>query len=229
MRTLLLATAFAAALTAVPDPGAAQSSRRDREQGGRPSGGDEDEAAARRERQRREWGQANARLPGQRNAGPCPYVKVLYDAARYIEFGEAREAAGAVAWTGEMQGLQADCRYKDNEPIVVSVDVLMSFGKGPQAQGDSKTYTWWVAVTERNKTVLAKEYFSTRAEFRPGQDRTAVNERLGGITIPRASQSVSGNNFEILIGFDVTPQMAEFNRDGKRFRLDAGQGQTAAR
>ena len=40
---------------------------------------------------------------------------------------------------------------------------------------------------------------------------------------------MSGNNFEILIGFEVTPQMAEFNRDGKRFRLDAGQGQTAAR
>ena len=229
MRLLLLATAFAAALTAVPDPGAAQTSRRDREREqerqGRPSS--EEAAEARRERQRREWGAEQARLPGQRNAGPCPFVKVLYDAARYVEFAEAREAAGEVTWTGEIQGLQADCRYRDDDPIVVSVDVLMSFGKGPKAQGDSKTYNWWVAVTERNKTVLAKEYFATRAQFRDGQDRTAVNERLGGITIPRASQTVSGNNFEILIGFDVTPQMAEFNRDGKRFRLDAGQ--TAAR
>ena len=27
---------------------------------------------------------------------------------------------------------------------------------------------------------------------------------------------------QVLIGFDVTPQMAAFNRDGKRFRVNAG-------
>ena len=34
--------------------------------------------------------------------------------------------------------------------------------------------------------------------------------------------TTSGANFEVLVGFDVTPQMAAFNRDGKRFRLNAG-------
>ena len=28
---------------------------------------------------------------------------------------------------------------------------------------------------------------------------------------------------DLLIGFDVTPEMAAFNRDGKRFRVNAGQ------
>ena len=28
---------------------------------------------------------------------------------------------------------------------------------------------------------------------------------------------------EVLVGFDVTPQMADFNRQGKRFRLNVGQ------
>jgi hypothetical protein len=32
---------------------------------------------------------------------------------------------------------------------------------------------------------------------------------------------VSGSNFEILVGFEVTPEMAEFNRLGKRFRVNA--------
>jgi hypothetical protein len=27
----------------------------------------------------------------------------------------------------------------------------------------------------------------------------------------------------VLVGFDVTPEMAEFNRLGKRFRLNVGQ------
>ena len=33
---------------------------------------------------------------------------------------------------------------------------------------------------------------------------------------------------QVLVGFDVTPEMAAFNREGKRFRLNAG-SDTAAR
>jgi hypothetical protein len=80
-----------------------------------------------------------------------------------------------------------------------------------------------VAVTERNRAVLNKEYFALDAEFERGRDRIAYRERLGEIVIPRANERVLGNNFEILVGFDVTPQQAEFNRDGKRFRMTAGQ------
>ena len=42
-----------------------------------------------------------------------------------------------------------------------------------------------------------------------------------------SSATVSGNNFEVLVGFDVTPDQAQFNRDGKRFRINAGQTQVA--
>ena len=54
-----------------------------------------------------------------------------------------------------------------------------------------------------------------------GTDRTeAVEEKT--LVIPRLGPEISGANFEILIGFDVTPQMAEFNRTGSRFRVNAG-------
>ncbi len=63
--------------------------------------------------------------------------------------------------------------------------------------------------------------------FPQGVDRVYVNQTLQTITIPRADEKVSGGNFEVLIGFDVTPEMAAFNRDGKRFRVNAGQTQQA--
>ncbi|WP_262422966.1 hypothetical protein [Brevundimonas denitrificans] len=44
--------------------------------------------------------------------------------------------------------------------------------------------------------------------------------------IPRAEETTSGSNFEILVGFEVTPEMAEFNRTGSRFRINAGTAQT---
>ena len=213
MRLVLSAIAFAAALLSGADPVLAQ---------GRQGQGQGQDDAARRRQQQQQWELRQGNLPGERNAGPCPFVKVLYDAARYVEFAEAREAAGAVAWTGEIQGLNANCRYRGDDPIEVAVELLFSFGKGPQAQGDSKTYRYWVAVTERNRTVLAKEWFDIQADFENGRERADYRERLGSIVIPRASEGVSGSNFEILVGFEVTPEMAAFNRDGKRFRVNAG-------
>ena len=133
-----------------------------------------------------------APLPDQKNAGPCPFTKVLYDASRYVELKGGQETPEAVGYTGEIQGLQATCKYKGAEPITEHLAVGFAFGKGPMAKLTHKEYRYWVAVTVRN------------------------------IVIPRAKAGVSGANFEILVGFDVTPEMADFNRLGKRFRVNAG-------
>ena len=102
------------------------------------------------------------------------------------------------------------------------MQVLFELGKGPQAVGDTKTYRYWIAVTQRNEAVIAKQYFDMPVKFQPGQDRVYVTEEINQLVIPRAKMTTSGSNFEVLVGFDVTPSMAEFNRLGKRFRLTAG-------
>ena len=153
-------------------------------------------------------------------AGPCPYVKVLYDAARYVELTGDRVAAANVGFTGEIEGLVSDCGYQSDQPITVETRILFNFGRGPQAQGDGRTYRYWIAVTERNRAILAKEYFDLPVNF--DGEQTASVTRDQTIVIPRASSTTSGDNFEVLMGFDVTPQMAEFNRSGSRFRVNAG-------
>ncbi len=165
-----------------------------------------------------------APLNRRANAGPCPYVKVLYDAARYVELADyARPSASGVGFTGEIEGVTADCVYREADPIRLDFNVLFNLGKGPQASGDSRTYRYWVAVTERNSAVLAKEYFDLPVNF-DGQ-QTASVQQAQSIVIPRADATTSGNNFEVLIGFEVTPDMADFNRSGSRFRVTAGQTQ----
>ena len=217
-RHLLLACAVMAALTAVPAISYAQG-RRDPEAEQRK----QQEEASKKRKQKEEWGDNQAPLQALRNAGPCPFVKSLYDAHRYIEFKDAREASAAVGWSGEIQGISAGCEYKDTDPIKVTVEVLFEFGKGPQAEGRDKTYRYWVAVTDRNRTVIAKQTFDLPVKFPEGQDRVYVTENINQIVIPRAGIATSGSNFEVLIGFEVTPQMAAFNREGKRFRLNVGQ------
>jgi hypothetical protein len=187
-------------------------------------GGDaqkEAEEAAKRKQRDEEWNQPSAPLPALRNAGPCPYVKVLYDAGRFVDFKDGRESSGQVIYSGEIQGLSAGCQYQNDEPIRVRLQLLFSFGKGPQATSDAQSFRYWVAVTDRNRDVIAKEYFDLPVRF-GGAERVSVRDELEGITIPRAGLTTSGSNFEVLVGFDVTPQMAAFNRAGKRFRVNVG-------
>jgi len=230
MRRLLLVS-LAAMIAAAPAVSFAQYG------GGRGTGGrGEDEKQqqedAKKKQRDKEWSDNQAPLPALRNAGPCPYVKALYDAARYVEFKENKEASANVGYTGEIQGVSAGCRYKEDEPIQMAMEVLFEFGKGPTAQAGQKTYHYWVAVTDRNREVLARQDFDMKVDFPAGQDRVYRREAINDIVIPRATATTSGANFEVLIGFDVTPEQAAFNREGKRFRLNVGQqanaGNTAA-
>lgn len=154
------------------------------------------------------------------NAGPCPFVKILYDAARYVEL-EGRAAAANVGYTGEIEGVTAGCAYHGDEPITVEINALFNLGRGPRATENQRTYRYWIAVTERNSAVLAKDYFDLPVNFDGAATASVTQERT--VIIPRADATTSGGNFEILLGFDVTPEMAEFNRTGSRFRMTAGQ------
>lgn len=219
MRRILIGLLVAAMASSAPLAAAVAQSRGDRDQ----------EAERRREERNRrdqEFNATPAPLRGRPNAGPCPFVRILYDAARYVEFEGGRQASEAVGFTGEIEGVEAECTYREADPIDIDMEILFHLGRGPQAEGDRRTYRYWVAVTERNSAILAKQYFDLPVSFERGQDRTYVRERLSGIRIPRADIAVSGSNFEVLIGFDVTPEMAEFNRAGARFRINAGAAPT---
>ena len=171
-------------------------------------GGDQDESDADKKKKKDEWELKQAPLPGRKNAGPCPYVKVLYDAARYEEFKDNQEASGSAAYTGEIQDITSDCEYKASEPIKVKMDVKFAFGRGPEGKSAHKTFTYWVAVTHRNREVLAKQEFQLPVDFPAGQDRVGWIDHIKEIVIPRADRTVAGDNFEVLIGFDVTPELA---------------------
>jgi hypothetical protein len=219
---LILCTALVALSPAVS--ALAQSSQRE-DDARRQAQADED---AKKKKKAKEWDTSQAPLPDVKNAGPCPYVKVLYDASRYVEMKDNKESATAVGWTGEIQNIRSVCQYKGSEPIRVGMVVNFQFGRGPQAQGEANTFHYWVAVTKRNDMVLDKKEFSVPVRFAAGADRMTVQDKVADIVIPRADAKINGNNFEVLVGFDVTPEMADFNRQGKRFRVNAGAAQVAS-
>ncbi len=153
------------------------------------------------------------------NPGPCPSAYALADASRLVQIrGEERLAN--VGFTGEIIGVRSFCRYHNDEPIIADLEIDFGFGRGPAAQESSHTYRYFVAVTRADQAVIHKEYFQTRANF-GDSDRTYGTEEIDYIKIPRADEETSGTNFEIIVGFELTPQELEFNRAGKRFRAGA--------
>lgn len=167
------------------------------------------------------------RMLGQdarRNVGPCPLMGVLYDSSRIVEFATPTQQRYAnINYTGEMQGVRGLCRYVEAEPITMSLDIDMAFGRGPAATSDRQTYRYWVAVTRRGRAPIAKEYFDLDVRFDRGEAVVNRTEHIDRITIPRANADTSGENFEILVGFELTPEQLAFNRAGRRFRIDSGQ------
>jgi hypothetical protein len=156
------------------------------------------------------------------NAGPCPLMGVLYDSARLVEFaGDGRSRYGNVAFTGEMRGVRGLCRYVGEDPIVMNIEIDMAFGRGPAADSQDRSYTYWVAVARRGSTPIEKQYYTVDVRFPNGQDVMETTQAIETIVIPRANADISGENFEILVGFELTPEQLNFNRDGARFRVNA--------
>ena len=211
-RVLTALAALSMAASVLPAAAQAQTSQRQRGGQGQQADGSAQDAPARAPRL--------APLRRRANAGPCPYVKILYDAARYVELEGDRAAIANVGYTGEIEGVTSDCEYREADPIRVDIGMLFQLGRGAQATSDQRTYRYWIAVTERNSAILTKEYFDLPVNFDGQRTASVAEERT--IVIPRASVDTSGGNFEILVGFDVTPEMAEFNRSGSRFRINAG-------
>ncbi len=130
MRHPILLAALVGALALPAVPALAQ-------YGGGPSGGQgQGEDPAAKAAHDEAWGAPKQlELPGKKNAGPCPYVKTLYDAARYVELKDNREAFDAVGYTGEIEDLHAGCAYRGAEPIRVGMQILFELGRGPAAEG----------------------------------------------------------------------------------------------
>ena len=161
-------------------------------------------------------------LDTRQNSGTCPPAGAIYNASRVVDFKNDEQLFSNVEFTGEIVDVRLFCRYAGTDPVRAEVEIDFAFGKGPAAIGDRHDYGYWGAVTRRSGKVLQKEHFTVSADFSDGPV-VGETEILQRIIIPRADDSVSAANFEIIVGFDLTEEQLQYNREGRRFRLNAGQ------
>ena len=153
------------------------------------------------------------------NVGPCPVAGALYDASRVVEI-KGPERHENVGFTGAIEGVRGYCRYIGTNPITMEIEIDFAFGRGPKAEDLNHTYPVFVTVTRRDRSILAKERFDIPVTWPADKDIVRLTEKVPGIVIPRANETVSGSNFEVIAGFDLTPEQLAYNRSGTRFTIN---------
>ncbi|WP_116391534.1 hypothetical protein [Parvularcula marina] len=145
------------------------------------------------------------------NVGYCPNTFALEDAASVIEF-DGEPSLETIAWSAEIKDVRSNCRYVRDRPIEAVVEVDMSVGKGPAAQGEVHEVSYFVAVMRTNREVIAKEVFTKQVRIRGDIASIDITEDIKNVIIPRRDESISGTNFEIAVGFALTRDQLLYNR-----------------
>ncbi len=153
-----------------------------------------------------------------KNPAPCPNIVVLADAARFVEFDGDQDLEN-VKYSGEITSAEIACRYVGDKPIEAEIDLAMAFGKGPKGENGDMVFSYFVALARRDLEVIAKEKFPAPIEFTEKNRVVVFEDEVDKILIPRAGENTSGVNFEIIVGFNLTPEQAIFNRSGKSLKF----------
>ncbi len=161
---------------------------------------------------------SNSKEAREKNPAPCPNIVVLSDAARFVQF-DGEEKVENVSYSGEITNAVIACRYVSDEPIEVEVDLTMAFGKGPKGENGERAFKYFVAVARRDLEVIAKEEFHAPVDFSDKNRVVVFEDEIDKIVIPRAGENTSGINFEVIVGFSLTPEQAIFNRSGKSLKF----------
>ncbi len=144
---------------------------------------------------------------------PCPRAVVGEGAGRLTRFDGSGKDPTNVLFEAEIADLVGSCIYDDTE-ISVEMQIQIVAGRGPAATEDDAKVNYFVAVTRMDKTILAREAFDAVIELQGNQTRNEIIEEIEQI-IP-IPEGYSGGNLVIVVGFEMTPEELEFNRQQGR-------------
>jgi hypothetical protein len=146
---------------------------------------------------------------------PCPPVYIMSDAAKMTKFrpGSGRDLTD-VEMEGEIVGFKGDCVY-DDKGGDLSLQLAFELRRGPAAQGKTLDVTYFVAMPKFYPAPEAKGVFTFPATFPDNVDILRVTDEEVTVRVPVRSKELI-DNYEVYLGFQLTPEELEANRRTKR-------------
>ncbi len=151
-------------------------------------------------------GQENSNLP------PCPQVNILSDASRLTVYrdGPGRDLTDVLV-DAQMEAVGGSCLYtRKMDGVTVDVVLRMRALRGPASTGTGADLTYFVAVTNKDREIVAREEFPIRIEFPANASQVAASDELEQVIPLRGG--ARAEDYAIFIGFKLTPEQVERNR-----------------
>jgi hypothetical protein len=151
-------------------------------------------------------------------SAPCPGVSILGDASEITLFAQGRgQDLTDVAYSASIERVAGNCDYtRAGDTVTSTVAARLVATRGPAAQASEETFVYFVAVVDKDQKILARERFDSTFTFQAGQRQAAAIEEIEQILPIRAD--LRGIDYEILVGFELTPEQLEFNRQERQGR-----------
>ena len=149
---------------------------------------------------------------------PCPRVSILQQASSLTLYrdGPGRDPSD-VAFEVELGHADINCGYDfdDDEGggVAVAFAVPIGITRGPAAETDRLSVSYFVALTDPRRQIVAKEVFIAEIAFDGADQRVQAVEEIEQ-WIP-LGPGESGTAYETLVGFQLTPAQLEHSRRRK--------------
>lgn len=147
----------------------------------------------------------------------CPSVSILGDSEQITIF---KEGAGRdiidIKTEALIDDFIAKCIYQvDDDTFVGKIIVELSLGytasRGPANKEGTFVLPYFVTILDKDKNILNKAIFSVNSVFDGNRYRITAYDAPIAMAIPVAPP-VTGQDFYIYIGFQLTPAQIKYNQ-----------------
>jgi hypothetical protein len=146
-------------------------------------------------------------------APPCPEVVSPRDAARIVAFsGNGRDLTD-VRFETRIDGAALACEYdEDDGKQVVEAELQIAFTaeKGPASKKGTAEFTYFVAIADNQRNIVAREEFPITVSLEGNQTRGRFIETVSP-TIP-LKEGETGASYRVYVGFALNKEQLEYNR-----------------
>ena len=145
----------------------------------------------------------------------CPTVQVVNDLSRLYEFTEGLPTVtDNLISSVKMNEVERTCIFNERS-VTVDLKLALDGKLGPKGRRASNerpffSYPFFVAITNANGKIIAKEIFAASMKYDPGETEQLYFETLRQI-IP-ADTRAQASSYKIMIGFQLAQKQLEYNR-----------------
>ncbi len=148
----------------------------------------------------------------------CPRTSIVGSAATLTRYRATASGGGQdvtdMVLNGRITGVSGTCQRADEGTLDVGATIGLDLMRGPASRSRTEDVPFFVAVTQ-GEQILDKRVFHVRADFPPNTDRLRLNSDEVHLTLP-ISPERSGASYDMLVGFQLTPDELAANRRSER-------------